>query len=129
LWEWKFIIINMGNRCKCLFNEICDAAKAKGKSELCDSVVTVVSDSSVAYFSRLGERVRRLAEDAAFLSRRFLCLSGFPSFSLFLRTLKHHKRLSSHTKTLHINPTQMAGHIPRLMHAKDHNIPVGLHAC
>lgn len=89
-WEWNFIIIHRAYQCssKCLFDEICEAA-AIGKSELYDCVVTAVSGGSVAHFSRLGERVRRLAEDAAFLSRRFFCFSGFPSFSLFLRTLEH----------------------------------------
>lgn len=77
---------------KCLFDEICKAAEAIGKSELLDYGVTAVSDGRVAHFSRLGERVRRLAEDAAFLSRRFLCFSGFPSFSLFLRILEHPRR-------------------------------------
>lgn len=52
-------------------------------------VVTAVNDGHGAHFSRLGERLSRLAEDAAFLSRRFFCFSRFPSFSLFLRTLKH----------------------------------------
>lgn len=71
----------------CLFDEICKAAEPIGKTELFDYGVTAVSDGRVAHFSRLGERVKRLAADAAFLSKRFLCRSGFPSFSLFLRTL------------------------------------------
>lgn len=44
------------------------------------------------HFSRLGDRVSRLAEEAAFLSSRFLCLSWFPNFSLFLRTLEDQRR-------------------------------------
>lgn len=93
-WERNFILIHRGHQSssKCLFDEICKAAEAIGKSELLDYGVTAVSDGRVAHFSRLGERVRRLAEDAAFLSRRFLCFSAFPNFSLFLRILEHPRR-------------------------------------
>lgn len=85
-WERNFILIHRGHQSSS------KAAEAIGKSELLDYGVTAVSDGRVAHFSRLGERVRRLAEDAAFLSRRFLCFSAFPNFSLFLRILEHPRR-------------------------------------
>ena len=76
----------------------------------------------MAHFSRLGERARRLAEDAAFLSRRFLCLSTFPSFSLFLRTLEHQRTRISFLSFPEVNTVRV--HIRTLnstqMHAVTH---------
>lgn len=135
-WERNFILIHRGHQSssKCLFDEICKAAEAIGKSELLDYGVTAVSDGRVAHFSRLGERVRRLAEDAAFLSRRFLCFSAFPSFSLFLRILEHPRReirfrfqdstliIYVHIQT--VDPTQKDAVTPLFMHA-----PLWLQTC
>lgn len=97
---------------KCHFN-----ARLQQMWEKASGVVSTVSDGRMAHFSRLGERVRRFAEDAAFLSRRFLCLSGFPSFSLFLRTLKRHRN----TESALTDSRQITA--PILLHAKQPQIP------
>lgn len=99
------------------------AAGAIGKSDQCECVATAVSDGRVAHFSRLGERVRRLVEDAAFLSRRFLCRSAFPSFSLFRRTLEGHRK---RTCQLLVNvwwvSTQRQAITPLLTHESIHTV-------
>lgn len=107
LWVFHRVTSN-----KCPFN-----ARLMQPWEKASGVVTSVSDGRMAHFSRLGERVRRFAEDAAFLSRRFLCLSGFPSFSLFLRTLKHHRN----TESALTDSRQFNAPIP--LHAKHPQIP------
>lgn len=107
LWVFHRVTSN-----KCPFN-----ARLLQPWEKASGVVTSVSDGRMAHFSRLGERVRRFAEDAAFLSRRFLCLSGFPSFSLFLRTLKRHRN----TESALTDSRQFNAPIPP--HAKHPQIP------
>lgn len=118
-WEWNSFIIQRDHQSQSSTNCLGVSwvtAVTVGKSEcayMCACVCVWwqlwVMAHSVAHFSRLGERVRRLAEDAAFLFRRFLSFSEFPNFSLFLRTLKRQGErhgFSIREQTQHVvNPT------------------------